>query len=151
MHGRSKHAMAAVFLASTLLVSGCAQDIRKTGYYPLEQELAQVQVGASTRADVIAALGAPSVDAGDNGPIYYIGQRTQYIGPLSPRLVDRQVIAISFGANGRVTEIETLSAEDGAEIAVSGRITEPMGEGLSLWRQLFGNIGNVDAGQLIGN
>lgn len=150
MQGRSKRALAVVFLASTLMVSGCAQDIRKTGFYPLESELAQVQVGASTREDVIAAIGSPSVTS-DSGMIYYVGQRTQYIGPFAPQLIDRQVIAVGFDSRGRVSSIETLSAEDGARVALEGRITEPVGDALSVWRQLFGNIGNVDAGQLIGN
>lgn len=150
MHGQSKRALAVVFLAGTLMVSGCAQDIRKTGYYPLENELAQIQVGSSTRDDVVAAIGSPSITS-DSGTIYYVGQRTQYVGPFSPRLVDRQVIAVRFDSRGRVVAVETLSAEDGAQVALEGRITEPTGEGLSFWRQLFGNIGNVDAGQLIGN
>ncbi|MDP7152649.1 MAG: outer membrane protein assembly factor BamE [Paracoccaceae bacterium] len=151
MQGRSKRAIAVVFLASALLVSGCAQDIRKTGYFPLEQDLAQIQVGTSSKEDVIGAIGSPSVTSGSGNAIYYVGQRTQYIGPLPPQLLERQVIAVYFDSRDRVSSVETLSAEDGADVVLAQKITEPAGEGLSFFRQLFGNIGNVDAGQLVGN
>lgn len=135
--------------AMVLALAGCAQDIRKTGYYPLEQDLATVQIGG-TRAAVVAALGSPSVgDVAADGVVYYVGQRTQYLGPFTPRVIDRQVVAVSFDGRGRVANVVTYGLEDGQVVTLQSRITDPVGGDISLLKQMFGSIGNVNPAALL--
>ena len=41
-------------------LSGCAAEIRNHGYIPAQDELAQLQVGVDTQADVASAVGRPT-------------------------------------------------------------------------------------------
>lgn len=135
--------------AMVLALAGCAQDIRKSGYYPLEQDLAAVQIGGS-RGDVVGLLGSPTVgDAGADSVIYYVGQQTQHIGPFAPRIVDRQIVAVSFDGRGKVANVVTYGLEDGQIVTLQSRITDPVGGDISLLKQMFGAIGNVNPAALL--
>lgn len=151
MQRHVKRGMMAMLFGGTMLLSACAKDIRKSGYFPLEQELAAVTVGASTRADVTAALGSPSLQDDGQGALYYVGQRTSYFGPFPPKVIERQVVVVSFDARGKVANVQTLGLEDGVVVVLSQRVTESAAPDVKLFRQIFGNIGRVDAGQLVGN
>lgn len=151
MRGITKRGLASVLIAGSLLVSGCSEDIRKSGYFPLEHELAAVSVGSSSRADVLATLGSPSVGGVEDDNLIYIGQRARYFGPFPAQLVERQVVVVSFDSRDRVANVQTLGLEDGQVVVLSQRVTEQVGGDLSVFKQIFGNIGRVDASQLIGN
>ncbi len=151
MLGNTKRGLASVLIAGSLLVSGCSEDIRKSGYFPLEQELDSVNVGGSSREDVLATLGSPSVNSGENDSLIYIGQRTRHIGPFPTQVVERQIIVVSFDSRGQVANVQTLGLEDGQVVVLSQRVTEQFAGNLSFFKQLFGNIGRVDASQLLAN
>jgi len=151
MQRRLKHSIVSMLLGSAMVLSACSEDIRKSGYYPLEQELAAVSIGQSTRAEVLEAMGSPTIQSDSAGPLYYVGQRTRYFGPFPPQIVDRQVVVVTFDSRGKVANVQTLGLEDGAVVVLSQRVTEPVAGDVSFYRQLFGNIGRVDASQLIGN
>ena len=42
-------------------VAACAPIMRKHGYAPIEEDLAQVVVGVDTRATVLEKIGAPTI------------------------------------------------------------------------------------------
>lgn len=151
MQRRLKHSIVSMLLGSAMMLSACSEGIRKSGYYPLEQELAAVSIGQSTRAEVLEAMGSPTIQSDSAGPLYYVGQRTRYFGPFAPQIVDRQVVVVTFDSRGKVANVQTLGLEDGAVVVLSQRVTEPVAGDVSFYRQLFGNIGRVDASQLIGN
>ena len=152
MHRKSRFAVTLSFVAAAFALSACGADIRKTGYFPLQQELDQIEVGQTTRAQVIDLVGSPSVgSAQQDDVIYYLGQRTQHLGPLPPRILERQIVAVSLDSRDRVSNVEVLGLEDGQVVVISQRETAVQSGGVSFFRQLFGNIGNVSAEQLFGN
>ena len=151
MHRKTKRAVVASVLLAAMALSACTADIRKTGYYPLQQELEAINVGLSTRSDVLAQVGSPSLGAPQTDDvIYYVGQKMRYLGPLKPQVVDRQVVAVSFDSKDRVSNVQVLGLADGKVVVISQRVTETVAGNYGFFKQLFGNIGNVSADQILG-
>jgi len=133
-----------------LFVAGCSSTFRNFGYVPSEVDLANVQVGRDTRETVTEKIGSP----GTSGVVredawYYVQSRVENYAYQAPEVIERQVLAISFSSNGRVRNIERFGLEDGEVIALNRRVTDDNIQGVSFLRQLFGNLGRVDAGSLI--
>ncbi len=133
-----------------LFVAGCSSTFRNFGYVPSEVDLADVQVGRDTRETVTEKIGSP----GTSGVVredawYYVQSRVENYAYQAPEVIERQVLAISFSSNGRVRNIERFGLEDGEVIALNRRVTDDNIQGVSFLRQLFGNLGRVDAGSLI--
>ena len=136
-------------LAATV-ISACSPIVRHHGYIPPETDLASVTVGRDTRETVAAALGTPS-SAGltnDSG-YYYVASEFRTIGPMAPREVSREVLAISFDSRGVVSNIERFGLENGRVVVLSRRVTQDNVRDTTLIRQLMGNFGRLDASALI--
>ena len=74
------------------------------GYVPTDEDLAEITVGADTRDSVTEAVGPPvSTGLLDDGSFYYVQSQFRYYGALAPKLVSRQVLAISFDSRGVVS------------------------------------------------
>ncbi|HEY0213629.1 MAG TPA: outer membrane protein assembly factor BamE [Paenirhodobacter sp.] len=137
-------------LVVALFVAGCQAIYRDHGYVPTERELAQVVVGKSTREDVATAIGRPSSTGVLEGSgWYYVGSRWRHFGPRAPQEIDRQVVAVSFGANGMVSNVERYGLDKGEVVVLSRRVTESNIKGVSVIGQLLGNIGRMNASQLV--
>ena len=140
----------ASFVVGSFVLSACAPDIRKSGYYPLESEMEAVSVGQTTRAEVLGLVGSPSIGSpNSDGVIYYVGQRVRHFGPMKPEVVDRQVVVVSFDSRDRVSNVQVLGLEDGQVVVISQRVTETISGDFGFFQQLFGNIGNVSAAQIV--
>jgi len=147
---RTRLALATSFVVGSLALTACSPDIRKSGYYPLEEELSAISVGTSTRSDVLGLVGSPSIGVpGSDDVLYYVGQRLRHFGPMKPEVVDRQVVVVSFDSRDRVSNVQVLGLEDGQVVVISQRETETITGDYGFFQQLFGNIGNVSAAQII--
>jgi len=151
MHRNTRLALGVSLILGAMVVSGCSPDIRKSGYYPLEQELETISVGQTTRSDVLRAVGSPSIGKGEGDDVlYYVGQRARHFGPFKPQLIDRQIVVVSFDSADRVKNVQILGLEDGQVVVLSQRVTETISGDYGFFQQLFGNVGNFDASQLFG-
>lgn len=140
-----------VALALVMIVAvACSPVYRNHGYVPSEDELALLEVGVDTRDSVAVAVGRPSA-AGLLNDLgwYYVQSRWKQRGALPPLEEDRQVVAISFTDDGIVENIERFGLEQGQIVPISRRVTETNVKGSSVIRQLFGNIGGINAGSLL--
>jgi outer membrane protein assembly factor BamE (lipoprotein component of BamABCDE complex) len=81
---------------------------------------------------------------------FYVTQRVQQRGYRAPEVIDREVVAISFDADGVVSNVERFGLEDGNAVALSRRVTDSTVQGAGLLRQLLGNVGQLDASALGG-
>lgn len=137
-------------LVGVALVSvvGCTPIYRNHGYVPMDQDLSQVQIGA-TQDQVAEAIGRPAMTAllNDNG-WYYIQSRFRTFG-VRTREVDREVVAVSFNQQGRVSNVERFGLEQGRIVPLSRRVTTSGVEGSSFLRQLFGSVGRLRADQVL--
>jgi outer membrane protein assembly factor BamE (lipoprotein component of BamABCDE complex) len=71
------------------------------------------------------------------------------VGPRRPQVTERQVVAISFTEAGVVQNIERFGLEDGNVVVLSRRVTESSVSSRTFVRQLLGNLGNFNPGQLL--
>ena len=136
--------------AACVLLASCSPIITDHGYVPSDKDLAKVEVGKSTRDDVGYAVGRPTSSGVLAGSAwYYVGSRFKQVGIRAPEEIDRQVVAISFREDGTVENVERFGLQDGKVIAISRRITASNIKGTTLIGQLLGNLGQVDAAQIL--
>ena len=84
----------------------------------------------------------------NEGGYYYVRSRVRTFGPTAPKEIDRQILAISFDADGVVSNIERFGLEDGNVVPLARRVTDTAVTNKSFLRQLLGNIGRIGAGAL---
>ena len=127
-------------------VTACTQQFRNHGYVPPDDQLARVDVGDS-REEVATMIGRPSITTllQDDG-WFYVRSRYRDYAWRAPVEIDREVVVVSF-AGDSVTNIERFGLRDGRVVPLSRRVTDQNTAGISLLRQLFGNIGNIDPTQ----
>ncbi len=140
-----------VLVLSLAVLSSCTAQYRNHGYVPSESELATVVVGQASRETVIELIGAPTVSGvvNDTG-FYYVQSRFRDFAYRAPQEIDRQVLVVSFDANGTVSNIERFGLEQGNVVTLSTRVTNDNVRDTTFIRQLLGNVGNFDAGAILG-
>ena len=109
-------------------------------------------MGQTTQTDLEGLIGKPTAQgllAGSGW--YYVGSRWEFYGLREPREVDRQVVAISFNEAGTVSNVERFGIERGQIVVLSRRVTGSGVSSIGLIRQLMGNVGRVQAGDLLDN
>lgn len=133
-----------------LLCVACSAVYRNHGYVPADDELALIEVGKDNRASVAEKVGRPSAQGllNDDG-WFYVQSRFVHQGPKEPQEVDRQVVVINFAENDTVANIGRYGLEDGYVVELSRRVTESNIKGVTFLGQLLGNIGRLQATDLI--
>ena len=141
---------ALVALLAVALVA-CTPLIRHFGYAPSDGELAEIVVGVDGRDRVEELIGFPAAEGMIEGDAwYYLSARQKTVAYRAPQTTDRQLVAISFSPDGTVRNIERFTLADGRVITLSRRVTDDQTKGVSFLRQLLGNLGRIDAGQILG-
>lgn len=123
---------------------------RNHGHVPTDDELAAVIVGQTRRDDLEYLIGRPGSQGVLTGASwYYVGSRWERYGLNEPREIDRQVVAISFDEGGTVTNVERFGLERGRVVTLSRRVTESGVQSSGLLRQLLGNVGRFNPGDVL--
>jgi len=132
------------------LAVACTPVYRMHGYVPSDEELSLIEVGRDTRDTVAVAVGRPSA-AGLLNDLgwYYVQSRYRTGGVRDPVEEERQVVAITFTAEGVVENVERFGLEQGRIVPISRRVTKSNVKGAGLLRQLFGNIGGIAIGDAL--
>jgi len=137
--------------AIALVAAGCTDLDRFHGFIPPAEEVATVQVGATSKDEVIALFGPPIADrAVERNTIYYAASQFRTFGPFAPEEVNREILAIDFTPDNRVRNISRYTLDDGRVVVLDRRVTEDGINDVSFLSQLFGSFGRLDAGQLLG-
>ncbi len=143
---RSAPLLASLFAA--LALAGCNTvesltpgETISSGYVVDEETLALVPVGSS-REQVLLSLGTPSTTATfDTEVFYYISQtRRRPVAFMQPRVVDQRVLAVYFGADGRVTQIANYGLQDGRVFDFISRTTPTAGRDQNFIQQLISGV-----------
>ncbi|KPP87314.1 MAG: Beta-barrel assembly machine subunit BamE [Rhodobacteraceae bacterium HLUCCA08] len=141
-----------IALVALLALSACSEQFRNHGYVPGDDQLAEVLIGLDDRASVAEVLGAPTAGGVlDGDAFYYVQSRFRHFAFFEPQEVDRQVVAISFDAEGLVSNVERFGLEDGQVVALSRRVTSSSVRDTTFLRQLLGALGNFDASRVLGS
>ena len=149
---------AAMLGASCLALSACTAaslapgETLTQGYVIDEQAIELVPVGSS-REQVQLALGSPSTTATfDAEAYYYISQtRRRDVAFMNPRIVDRRILAVYFGADGRVTQIAHYGLQDGKVFDFISRTTPTAGKDQTFIGQVLTGAGRFNPSALEGN
>ncbi|MGJ8546715.1 MAG: outer membrane protein assembly factor BamE [Sulfitobacter sp.] len=138
-------------LGAVAVFSACAAEYKNHGYIPPQEDLAQITVGVDTRATVEETIGVPA-SAGlvnDTG-LYYVRSRVKTVAMFAPKVIERQVLAVSFDTRGVVSNVELFGLERGKVVPLSRRVTTPGVSDNTFLRQLLGNIGRFNPAGLGG-
>ncbi len=140
----------AALLAAGLLMAGCSvfappEQVRGNRVDP--DVLAELVAGTSSRADVTALLGSPTMKASfDDNVWLYIGSVTRTRVARTPSVVTLDVVKLTFDDAGVLRGIERRNLDDSLPVSVVARTTPSPGSDASIMQQLFGNIGRFNAG-----
>ena len=128
----------------SLGLAACQPIYSNHGYIPTEDALALLQVGTDTRESVSATIGRPSASGLLNDEAwYYVQSKWKTIGPAEPIEVTREMVAISFDANGKVANIERFGLDQGRIVPLSRRVTTTNIRPKGILAQIMGNIGKL--------
>lgn len=145
--GRVQGRLIPLVLATTLFAAACTPTVSQHGHRILDEDLAQIQPGVSTRRDVLDLLGSPSAQATfENDRWYYVTQRTERSSFYQKELTQQDVITVSFAADGTVDTIGNHGLEQANAVEPVDDTTRTLGNELSLVQQLLGNIGRFNSG-----
>ncbi len=126
----------------TLAVSGCKSTVNQRGFVAPSNMTQLIRVGVDTKASLQTSLGSPStLGTFNDGTWYYISSRQKDFLFFQPEEVERQIVAVNFGADEKVASVKTYGLEDGVEVAFSDRETPARGRELTFLQQIFGNVG----------
>lgn len=111
------------------------------------ERLAELVPGTSTRGDVSALLGSPTMKASfDDNTWLYMSEITRPRIAATQTVLDQQVVAVRFDTKGVVEAITTKTEADSRPVSVVARATPSPGTDASFFQQLFGNIGRYGPG-----
>ncbi len=143
---RPRHRLAGLGLTLGLsLLGGCSVFAPPTQLHGIQvdkDDIAQLVTGTSTRADVAAALGSPTMKASfDDNTWIYISERTYLRIAQTPGVEDLVVYAISFDDDGILRGVRRLDEKDSQPVNVVSAKTQSPGTEASFLQQLLGNVG----------
>lgn len=127
-----------------LLLAGCATiDIR--GHEVEPDQLAQIEVGKTTKEQVSQLLGTPtSVSPFGNSTWYYMSEETERRAFLTPTILRSNITRIEFDAENRVKSLDSLTEKDHQVISHITRQEPTAGHSFGVLEQIFGNFGRFN-------
>jgi outer membrane protein assembly factor BamE (lipoprotein component of BamABCDE complex) len=142
---------AAALLVSALL-AGCSPVVHVQGFVPDEPRLESLRRGIDDRAAITSKLGSPSsITPFDSDTWLYVHRRTERVAFFEEKVLDQQVVVVTFNDSGMLSEIRRYSIKDGRIIDPVTRTTPTRGRELGVVEQLLGNLGRFGGGRDSGN
>ncbi|NIZ14398.1 outer membrane protein assembly factor BamE [Phaeobacter sp. HF9A] len=146
-----KTSLRAAFLVGILTsLVACTAQYRKHGWVPGPDLLREVVVGVDTRDSVAETVGEPTIDSlADDSGYYYVTSRMKYYGSKAPKVVSRDLVAVTFDSRGVVDSVQRYTLADGRAIPLERRVTDSSIQDKTFLRQLVGNLGNINPGSFL--
>lgn len=136
-----------IAVAAGLASAGCTKTQDLQGYLVDETLVSAVQPGVDNKDSVQNTLGRPTFTGTfDQNDWYYVSRRTKNFAFNHPRVNQQTVLHVRFDPAGNVASVERKGMEQIVSINPSGDKTPTLGRNMSIWDELFGNIGAVGAG-----
>ena len=145
--------MAVLALPLASLMAACQPEINHRGYYAKPGAINQVSEGMS-KTEVESILGSPSTTASVNfqgDSYYYITSITKGRAFLDPVETNRQVIAVRFDKEDKVSGLAQYGLQDGRVIDINTRKTPIVGSEFSLLAELLKATPGVSASPGVGS
>jgi|JI8StandDraft_2_1071088.scaffolds.fasta_scaffold21717_1 outer membrane protein assembly factor BamE (lipoprotein component of BamABCDE complex) len=142
--GKRKARAAMLLAAATMLLPACSAIRESRGYIVDPTLTALIQPKIDNQQSVEGTLGRPTFTSQFGTPTwYYVSSITGQRPFNRPRIKDHSVLAVTFDANGRVSEVTRSGAEQVVYLDPNGNKTPTLGRERGFLEDLFGNIGQV--------
>lgn len=136
-----------IAVAAGLATGGCTKTQDLQGYLVDETLVSAVQPGVDNKDSVQNTLGRPTFTGTfDQNDWYYVSRRTKNFAFNHPRVNQQTVLHVRFDPAGNVASVERKGMEQIVSIDPMSDKTPTLGRNVSIWEELFGNIGAVGAG-----
>ncbi|HEU0117183.1 MAG TPA: outer membrane protein assembly factor BamE [Alphaproteobacteria bacterium] len=123
------------------LLAACAPTIANRGNIIDPDKLAEIKSGTSTREEVVARLGTPTmVSTFDDKTWYYAGRNTEQYSFFDPEVMKQQAVEVKFDDQGVVTTVSNLDLSEAKDIDPVDRRTPTYGNDDTFIKQLIGNL-----------
>ena len=127
-----------VLLAGAALLIACAPVISQRGYLPDPAAEASIKTGTDTKTTVQERLGYASTTATfNNDSWYYISATEKQVAFFNPTILKRQVLAVYFDKQNKVTGVRHYGLKDGHLIAFESRTTPARGRETTFLQELL--------------
>jgi len=135
-------------LLAPLALGACSKTIDQRGFSPTPGSVEKVEIGVQSRDDIVRLIGSPSAVSTFNPNVwYYIAQKQESFAFFRPKIVDQQVMQLTFNDDGRLQGIKKYDQADGENITMVSRITPTAGKELTILEQILGNVGRFSTPQ----
>ena len=127
-----------ILLAGAIALVACAPVISQRGYLPDPAQEATIKTGTDTKTTVQDRLGYASTTATfNNDSWYYISATEKQVAFFTPTVLKRQVLAVYFDKQNKVTGVRHYGLRDGHLISFESRTTPARGRELTFLQQLL--------------
>ena len=144
---RPRHLQYALFfiassgLAALAALGACGDRISSHGHIINENELKQINIGTTTKADILDMLGQPSFDgAFDTQKLYYSSQVMLQPAASAKQTQQRIVYIFKLDDNNILESIDLINKEDGLQIVHIDDKTPTPGDTFGVLDQVFSNL-----------
>lgn len=134
-----KFAYASFFvLAGAVILIACAPVISQRGYLPDPALESAIKAGTDTKTTVQERLGYASTTATfGNDSWYYISATEKQVAFFTPTVLKRQVMAVYFDKQNKVTGVQHYGLKDGHLISFETRTTPARGRETTFLQELL--------------
>jgi outer membrane protein assembly factor BamE (lipoprotein component of BamABCDE complex) len=125
-------------LAAISLLIACAPVISQRGYVADLANEGTIKTGADTKTSVQSRLGYASTTATfGNDSWYYISATEKQVAFFKPTVLKRQILAVYFDKNNKVTAVRHYGLQDGHVITFESRETPARGRETTFLQELL--------------
>jgi outer membrane protein assembly factor BamE (lipoprotein component of BamABCDE complex) len=142
--GRFRLTRFALFCVASLglaTISGCGDRVSSHGHVINENELKQIVIGTTTKADIVQLLGQPSfAGAFDTQKLYYSSQVMLQSVASVKQTQHRVIYIFTLNKNNALEAIDLVNKDDGLTIAHIDDKTPTPGDTFGILEQVFKNL-----------
>jgi outer membrane protein assembly factor BamE (lipoprotein component of BamABCDE complex) len=138
-----------IIIALILNLTSCLSRVEKKGYMFELSDANLLQENVTHKDEVLKYMGYPTLTSYVNDEIWlYIAEEKKYLLFFKPKTIDREILLVKFDDNNVVKKLQKLGLGDGDKnLKFSSKYTEVADHEESLYKSIFGNIGQVKATQ----
>ena len=141
---RPRHLQNALFFFASLglaALGACGERISNHGHTINENELKQINIGTTTKADILNMLGQPSFNgAFDTQKLYYSSQVMLQPVASAKKTQQRVVYIFTLDDSNILESIDLINKEDGLKIVYIDDKTPTPGDTFGFLEQVFSNL-----------
>ena len=122
-------------------VGACGDRISSHGHFINENELKQINIGTTTRAEILDILGQPSFEGAFNTKKLYYNSQVMLQPIASTKQVQQRLIyAFTLNEQNKLQSIDLINKEDGLQIVHIDEKTPTPGDTFGILDQIFSNL-----------